>query len=280
MLDVRGQSDDGKRPTVNDPFQDRLVDCDAELLGGMHACAIRDGLGKRESPCRCGSAADSGPPIRPCGQREAGRQLSRRNRPGVGEAPAVGKEVGEVRGPDGRWWRGWAGDHQWKRPIDRDAEWLRRRFTSAVLDLDSERAGLDRRGRAENDGGLDPIGGRHRQSGRKRARHKLPRVERGAPAFVRSNEGGIGGTHVSIRQRRRRDHKRCDGRCGCGRGRCGGRRRMMFAVVGKRRRWSRPMQCCHRGQCGHNEQEGCEPYSSSRNLVHMLPHLPRSATNT
>ena len=62
----------------------------------MHACAVRDGLGKRVGPCRSGSAADSGPSIGPCGQREAGRQLSRRNRPGVGLAPAIGKEVGEV----------------------------------------------------------------------------------------------------------------------------------------------------------------------------------------
>ncbi len=169
---------DGKRPTGNESLQDRSVDRDAELLGGLHACVVRDGLGKRERPCRSGSAADGGPPIGPCGQRETGRQLSRRNRPGVGEAPAIGKEVGEVCGPDGRWRRGWAGDHQWQRLIDGDAEWLRRRFTSAILDLDGERAGLDLHGRAVHDGGLDPIGRRHRQSGRKRARHNRPGVER------------------------------------------------------------------------------------------------------
>ncbi len=169
---------DGKRPTGNESLQDRSVDRDAELLGGLHACVVRDGLGKRERPCRSGSAADGGPPIGPCGQRETGRQLSRRNRPGVGEAPAIGKEVGEVCGPDGRWRRGWAGDHQWQRLIDGDAEWLRRRFTSAILDLDGERAGLDLHGRAVHDGGLDPIGRRHRQSSRKRARHNRPGVER------------------------------------------------------------------------------------------------------
>ncbi len=59
------------------------VDRDTELLGGLRACVVRYRLGKRERPCRSGSAADGGPPIGPCGQREAGRQLSRRNRPGA-----------------------------------------------------------------------------------------------------------------------------------------------------------------------------------------------------
>ena len=42
----------------------------------------------------------------------------------------------------------------------------------------------------------------------------------------------------------------------------------MMTVVGNRRRWSRVLQCGHRGQCGHNQQERCEPYDSSLNLVH------------
>jgi hypothetical protein len=52
-----------KQSTGNEPFQDRSVDRDAELLGGVHACVVRDGLCKQESPCRSGSAADGGPPI-------------------------------------------------------------------------------------------------------------------------------------------------------------------------------------------------------------------------
>ena len=55
----------GKQPTRNEPIQDRSVDGDAELLGGVHACAVSDCLSKRESPRRSGSAADGGPPIRP-----------------------------------------------------------------------------------------------------------------------------------------------------------------------------------------------------------------------
>ena len=132
--------------------ENRSGNRDAELLGGLHACAIRHCLGKRERSFRCGSAADGGPSIRSFDERKARRQLSRRNRPGVGLAPAIGKEVGEVRAPDGRRRWGWAGDHQWKRLIDRNAQWLRCRFTSAILDLDGERGGLDRGGRAEHDG--------------------------------------------------------------------------------------------------------------------------------
>ncbi len=47
----------------NESLQDRSVDRDAELLGGLHACVVRYGLGKRERPYRRGSAADGGPPI-------------------------------------------------------------------------------------------------------------------------------------------------------------------------------------------------------------------------
>jgi len=85
---------------------------DAELLGGLRACAIRHGLGKRERSSRCGRAADGGPSIRSFDEREARRQLARRNRPGVGLHSAAGKEVGEVRSADRRWRRGRTGDHQ------------------------------------------------------------------------------------------------------------------------------------------------------------------------
>src|SRR6266851_3522627 len=60
---MRENVSDGKRPTGNETFQDRSVDRNAELLGDLHACVVRYGLGKRERPFRWGSAADGGPPI-------------------------------------------------------------------------------------------------------------------------------------------------------------------------------------------------------------------------
>jgi len=124
---------------------------DAELLGGLRACAIRHGLGKRERSSRCGRAADGGPSIRSFDEREARRQLARRNRPGVGLHSAAGKEVGEVRSADRRWRRGRTGDHQGGRWIDGNAQGLRCR-ARVVLHLHGETGRLQFRGSAGNDG--------------------------------------------------------------------------------------------------------------------------------
>src|SRR5260370_36571963 len=92
--------------------ENRSGNRDAELLGGLRACAIRHCLGKRERSLRCGSAADGSPSIRSFDERKAGRQLSRRNRPGVGLHSTARKEVGEVRSSHGGFrWEG-TGDHQ------------------------------------------------------------------------------------------------------------------------------------------------------------------------
>jgi len=92
--------------------ENRSGNRDAELLGGLRACAIGHGLGKRERSLRCGRATDGGPSIRSFDERKAGRQLSRRNRPGVGLHSTARKEVGEVRSSDGGFRRGGTGDHQ------------------------------------------------------------------------------------------------------------------------------------------------------------------------
>ncbi len=91
---------DVKKPIghVVDNILNRSSYSDAELLGSLRACTIRHCLGKRERSCRCGCAADGGPPLGPFDYREARRLLSRRNRPGIGLHSPARKEVGEVRG--------------------------------------------------------------------------------------------------------------------------------------------------------------------------------------
>jgi hypothetical protein len=153
--------------------ENRSGNRDAELLGGLRACAIRHRLGKRERSLRCGSAADGSPSIRSFDERKAGRQLSRRNRPGVGLHSTARKEVGEVRSSDGGFRRGGTGDHQGGRWVDGNAQGLRC-HASVVLHLHRESGRLECRWSAGNDGRLDTVEARHCQSVRKLPRDHTP----------------------------------------------------------------------------------------------------------